>query len=304
MKLVFLTDFDGTVCKTFQSPPGGVGVIEAYELAIEAVFGSDGLALYHQQGGLGMRAPGETVSLLLEANACLSERACQWHEQGGWRLFDSLVPAGLGAPIDWENEPAKAATECLVIRKLDTLVGQIGARNQDGTVWPAVCAGFDAFWPWLHNWADANTIELVAGVVSSGHHAFIGEAFRVNGLLQPQLLVTNDHTRAQPGDQSRLNKPHPELFDLINEVWLSGNDDRDNLPAQHSMFCGDDERTDIGFAQNIGAVPFHFVPGAEWVTYCDGRLVFGDWRRLVLWLDRRTTQLQDGVPITDLAGAP
>lgn len=304
MKLVFLTDFDGTICKTFQSPPGGVGVIEVYELAIKAVFGPEGLALYHQQGGLSMRAPGETVSLLLEADARLSDRACQWYEQGGWMLFDSLVPEGLGSSIDWEHEPEKTAGECLVISKLDTLVAQIGTHNQDGTVWPALCAGFGTFWRWLHSWGEANAIDLVAGVVSSGHHAFISEAFRVNGLMQPQLLVTNDNTRAQPGDQSRLNKPHSELFGLINQVWLSEGDGRTSLQAQRSLFCGDDERTDIGFARNTGAVPFHFVPGADGVVYHDGCLVFGDWCRLVLWLERRTAQLQDGMPITDLAGAP
>jgi len=304
MKLVFLTDFDGTVAQTFQSPPGGVGVIEAYELAIESVFGSDGLALYHQQGGLAMRAPGETVSLLLAANARLSDRARQWHEKGGWKLFDSLVPEGLGATVDWENESSKAAAECLVVCKLNTLVRQIGTAV-DSTVWPALCAGFGTFWPWLHNWSEENGLGLVAGVITSGHHTFVEETFVLHTLLRPVLLVTNDHTRAQPWSrQSRLNKPHPELFDLVNQVWLSEGADRQPLPAERTMFAGDDDRSDIGLAKGIGALPLHFVPGTQWVTFCDDRVVFGDWRRLATWLERRTTRLQDGVPITDLAGAP
>jgi hypothetical protein len=48
--------FDGTVAETFERSPNGIGVHEAYNLAVEGLFGAKALKRYMASGGLRNRA--------------------------------------------------------------------------------------------------------------------------------------------------------------------------------------------------------------------------------------------------------
>ena len=58
-------DFDGTIAQTFEKSPKGIGVTEAYRLAISDIFGPEVLAIYDTQGGLKNSAPSELIHSLM-----------------------------------------------------------------------------------------------------------------------------------------------------------------------------------------------------------------------------------------------
>ena len=57
-------DFDGTIAATFEPSPNGMDVSIASKLAIGKKYGSRGLEVYDQIGGLGGREPGELIALM------------------------------------------------------------------------------------------------------------------------------------------------------------------------------------------------------------------------------------------------
>lgn len=63
-KHLVVTDFDGTLAKTFEDSPNGMNVHRSSELAIRDLFGVSGIQVYHDIGGLQNREPGELVRIV------------------------------------------------------------------------------------------------------------------------------------------------------------------------------------------------------------------------------------------------
>ena len=172
-------DFDGTVARTFERSPNGVGVNEAYEAAIKEFFGKSALTHYLETGGLMNRSPREVVIALQEA---------------GFQ------------PTDNTSE----LTNVLVNFKISCLLGEVGQRLTDGEIWPRLTPGFGRFWETLR----VKTL-MYTGILSSGHRAFIERTFEVHGLELPDVLVTDDELRALP---TPLSKPDPALLTEVDKA--------------------------------------------------------------------------------------
>lgn len=175
-KKILALDFDRTIADTFTSSPSGLGVNEAYAVAVESVFGKHGLNSYKHLGGLRNRSPREVVSEL---------------QQSGF--------------LACEN--ATALTNKLVGHKIDCLTNQIGQALPDGTLWPRLTEGFADFWRQVV----ANSSVFTA-ILSSGHRAFIIRTFQVHELALPDFIITDDELRILP---EPLSKPDPRLWGYL-----------------------------------------------------------------------------------------
>ena len=123
-------DFDGTIAQTFEKSPKGIGVTEAYRLAISDIFGPEVLAIYDTQGGLKNSAPSELIHSLMGegGNELLVRNAEQFFNTHKEELIN-LVPEGKGVPLEWTPaQQEKIMGELLVRQKLHYLMGEIGTQ--------------------------------------------------------------------------------------------------------------------------------------------------------------------------------
>jgi len=103
-----ILDFDGSLFNTFLPSPNGIGVKEAYEVAVSQCFGSKALSIYREKG-LQNRGPSEVVRWL-----------------NGGQLSVEL-------------------TKELVQIKLDCMMSEIGKIGKDGRIWPPIFPGVAEF---------------------------------------------------------------------------------------------------------------------------------------------------------------
>lgn len=111
LSYLLLSDFDGTMAKTFDPNPHNIGVHKAYEIALCQVFGERVLLIYHELGGLQNRDPESLVTVLLDNDPSL-------------RIAGRTI---------------KEMAEQLVQYKLEVLLQEIGP------MWPLPCDGFREF---------------------------------------------------------------------------------------------------------------------------------------------------------------
>lgn len=179
-------DFDGTVALTFEKSPGGIGVTEACELAIEQIFGAQGLDDYKKSGGLRNRAPVEVIQQL--------------------------------AP-DAHGEVLAALVERFIELKLEVLISEIGTRFDDGSMWPRPTEGYMEL---LQAIEEAQKYGVVIDhlILSSGHEGFIRRTYEKWGVRIPDYLLADETvSRLHRGDSPRPVKPAPELIVMAHEMW-------------------------------------------------------------------------------------
>ncbi|MCK4539547.1 hypothetical protein KAU09_00150 [Candidatus Parcubacteria bacterium] len=306
-------DFDGTVADTFQPSPNGVGVYEAYRLAVNNIFGQDGLKIYDQAGGLQNRAPEEIVSLVLAGNDQMIKQAEVCFDQKN-KTLRRLVPDGKGAPLKWINGDKnclqKTITEMLVLIKLSYLMDEIGTSFSDGAVWPRPCVGF---WDFIRAIEDLRmeNLDIQNAIISSGHDEFIKKTFAVWGFDPPRIMLTDDDMRGRnyPAEFQKRVKPSSYLFDIIQSSWIS-----DGILfseyARHieliydtrrrMMYFGDDLNKDGGLAMSAG-VPFGLFDPKQVHNYkhSNSFFAFGDWRDVARFFRRNDVKklLSEGQPI-------
>jgi len=203
-KTALVLDFDGTVANTFEPNPSGLGVSEAYEHAVQTLFGLDALGQYRFSGGLKNRSPREVVKGL---------------------QIQGFLSDGNTAQL----------TEDLVKLKIACLTSGIGKPLRDGAVWPRLTTGFATFWTQVRT----NSSTFTA-ILSSGHQAFITKTFEVQGLTLPDLMVTDDELRVLP---EPLSKPDPRLWQymvervggpLPNPIYIGDDQGKDGGLARNS----------------------------------------------------------------------
>ncbi len=217
-------DFDGTVARTFEESPNGVGVYEAYEIAIDEVFGAEALELYMKNGGLRNRAPAEVVQ--------------------------ELAPGA-------DYEELEQLTARFVHAKLDILLGEIGSRFPDGEVWPRPMPGYLDLREQVESArAEGQLIDDL--MLTSAHEPFIFKTYEAWGVNRPTHVLAEDTVRRLDLGLplQRLIKPSPLLMDLARSMWRqsydldSGDESDDEL--KRMVYIGDDPVKDGELARQSG----------------------------------------------------
>ena len=268
------SDYDMTQFDTFDPPPGGVGVNEAYAMAIGKVLGPN--ALYHyQETGHNNRTPAEIVqSLLGSADGHFLEKLLIRHEDGAStaELVDYSEhfshPHITQGWIDSSDEFLKIFTDIVVATKLAPMLRQIGQKLDDDSFWPRPIEGFLEFARTAKQVRE-DGIPLNTAVVSAGHTPFIKRTYALYDLESPDIFVTDELVRdIAPGyPAERRAKPAPLPIALTKRGWLelyniSPSTLRDptiidSINAR-IKYIGDSKEKDGGLAQ-IGHVDFIWI---------------------------------------------
>lgn len=256
--LVF--DFDETIAQTFQKSPGGIGVREAYSLAIGDVFGEKALSDHEFKN----QTPTEIVNSILSSTGSHQyiDQAKVFFESNLSRL-QAQVPPGKGFPLVWSDDhPEQIATELVVRQKLAYLLSQVGSRFADETIWPMPTPGFIELWRNI-NFNEEFSSVVKTAVISSGHDLFIRNFFDLWSLPEPNILVTEDDVRGRkyPKELDRRAKPGLLQFALVHQQWMAlegmGNFNLQEASEARSrmIYFGDDLRKD-GLLAEGARVPF------------------------------------------------
>ena len=238
-KLFILTNFDGTTFNTFEPAPSGIGVHEAYELAIKDLFGDKGFKIYQiKLKGLQNREPGQ--------------------------LFD-LLTNELGLGIDDVSSrfgSRKKGIMAFVDTKLSYMLDDISPD------WPKPYPGVVDFFKAI----EGGKLPVIFGVASSGHREFIKKVYEVNGLKPPEIMITSDEINALVEPRRPLYRPHSYQIAVLHSQilrLLRGDGyfvaeqkrflDRGDGVKDHMIFIGDHPEIDAGVAERA-RIPFGFVP--------------------------------------------
>lgn len=259
MKLI-IADFDGTLANTFEVSPNGIGIHEAYNTAIQDIFGRTGIGIYAEIGGLQNRSPGELIVDILSVaknKSLLIDNAHMFFRNRNGNLLD-LVPEGKGAELIWDNsQPETVISEMLVLRKLEILIAEVGEE------WPRPFNGVLPFFKRCY--------EEMAKVVllTSGHELFVKKVFSCWGIDVPGM-ITDDDLR---GKIPYLSKPNPALIKLALEQSSGGD------PV---CYIGDDPIKDGQLAQNSGLPFLWFNPSKEKPAsgFPENTVEFDNWTEL------------------------
>jgi len=202
-QFLLVCDFDGTIADTFTPSPNGFGVHEAYEYAIEQIFGKNGLSAYRELGGLQNMAPSEVVNNLFDTgnSSKLISKAYAYFVKNR-QILKNLVPEGKGYPMEWSGKihdpgwnPEYMLTEILVRTKMSLMMGDVGKQLKSGKTWPQPCLGINKFFQILTEINKENKIHLELAILSSGHDLFIMDTFKSWGIDCPKIMVTDDDMR-------------------------------------------------------------------------------------------------------------
>ena len=246
---LFLSDFDGTVLNTFEQSPSGYGVHEAYQKAIQDIFGEKALKIFSKIG-LKNRTPGEVVKHILGTGNAreILEFTRLYFQKDEIYKFENLVPDGKGVKLSWNEEnPYPLLAELLVRVKLFYLMKNIGSKMQGGGRWPRIYPGVSLFLKTLRSYSDF-------GIVSSGHDIFIQKCFDLYEIEHPKVMITDDDVRGlNIKDLSKISKPSPYLIHLALKKWgLTEN------PFDSVVYTGDDIEKDGIMAKRAGVPFIHF----------------------------------------------
>lgn len=259
MKLMII-DFDGNAANTFTASPNGIGVKEAYEIAIHNIFGDTGERLYRKIGSLQNRAPSELVADLFSAakdSQELINHGKVFHENQNGNL-SRFVPEGKGAGLTWnDSQPETTLAEMLVLRKLELLTAEIGPE------WPKPFEGVLSFL----KQCEEKGIKVI--ILSSGHELFIKKVFQLWGVKAPEM-ITDDDLR---GKTPYLSKPNPALIEFVLKKAPK---------CTPIYYLGDDPIKDGQLAINAG-IPFGwFNPSREKssVALPENTIEFQNWKEL------------------------
>jgi len=217
------TDFDGTVAQTFEKSPSGIGVHEAYDQAIDEVFGPDAVDRYHAGGGLNNRSVIEVVK--------------------------DLSPESIGFDIN-------LLVNKLTDSKLAILMGEIGTRFDDGTIWPRPTNGYLVLLEELQNAKNGGS-QIDSLILSSGHEAFIRLVYEKWSVAQPDYVVAQE--RLAYLGLGKESKPSRKVMDAALETWAE--DYETNVYSSdvknRVLYVGDDDEKDGNMARDSGIEFFH-----------------------------------------------
>lgn len=208
-EIALVSDFDGTIANTFETPVDGFDVNGAYELAIKDTLSEEIAQKFVDNGGHHHMTPSEIISTLLPTESI--ERIATISRQ-------------------------------VVGKKLEILLGQIGAKLSDGARWPRPVDGF------MQTWKVADEQQTPRAVVSAGHTEFIRKWFDVFNTPFNGVVVTDETVEAMHRGMLALEraKPNPIMMDIARAGM------RYDVGAP-LVYAGDDNNKDRLFAENSGA---------------------------------------------------
>ncbi|MDO8529325.1 MAG: hypothetical protein Q7S18_01515 [bacterium] len=298
-KYLLATDFDGTLAKTFEKSPNGIGINEAYRYAVEILFGSEGLAIYKSQGELRNRSPGEVAIEIARINPSLICFAKEVYEKKN-AFLKSL---GNGHSLVWNERHENVLTEMLVRFKLSILLDEVGKH------WPKPCLGVLGFFETLKN--ISQSINIKSAILSSGHREFIKKTLAAWNVPLPDIImITDDEIRHRkyPTDVLKRVKPSIFPFALLHYEWLKNirNGIQISELAQETrqkiVYFGDDPEKDGKLANNVG-VPFGwFNPAGKTYSgnFGKGSFSFGDWREVAEFITSKSRLFSAGMPCAEI----
>jgi len=182
------------------------------------MFGSACLHEYIRQGGLKNRAPVEVVQSLAPDAAC-SEVV---------ELTDEFIQ-----------------------RKLAILLGEVGARFPDGTVWPRPVPGYLEFLEQVKAAAQEEGLPIDTHLLSSGHEPFIDKVLREWGVAVDEVIAEETIRQHDP---TMPVKPSPKLMTISRNLWRVGYGVSEEQPDElgRILYAGDDPEKDGKLAANSG----------------------------------------------------
>jgi|GEM_PF-5863667 hypothetical protein len=258
---VVASDFDGTIAKTFEPSPKGIGVETCYAMGLRDMFGS--ATLLQDIGGLQNRAPRQVIAAVLKLDPNFGSRGEQYYQRHRDELR-SFMPANrrhgkLGVDL------ASNLTETLVRVRLKYLLSEI---SED---WPKPYDGALDFFDSLDRRKRAGAI------ITSGHTTFIEKTFRTWKVNRPKFMVTDDDMRATGFPPEMACKPNRVLMDVLQMTASFAGFD-----ANIIAYVGDCQVKDRGFAWNSDVRFGWFNPAKTDAPQGFGRneFQFHDWNDL------------------------
>lgn len=227
------SDWDGTLADTFEKSPNGVGVEPCYRMALRDMFGSN--ALLDDIGGLQNRASAEVIAAVLELDAPLARRGCQYAEKQADDL-KHLVPPGKGI-ADGANI-ADVLTETLVRVRLRYLLPEIDGR------WPKPYEGVLEFLETLERQGKC------IAIITAGHDMFVQKTFHVWGVKCPKFIVTDDDLRSLKVPHKDKYKPSGYLWQVLDQRIRAVSGLPEHVPRKARLYVGDCPQRDRGLAWN------------------------------------------------------
>lgn len=288
---LIIIDFDNTIAKTMELSPNNMGVLQAYEFAIESVLGSEGLKAYGRICGLQNRAPVELAVALLKNGdrETLIQNAKDFFEKKAPSL-KKFIPAEktISFARDADSGAETVVSEMIVLRKLSCCMDEIGTKFGDGRVWPEPCEGIADFFRTISYINRKDGIQIRLAILSSGHAPFIKKTFKVWGQTCPEILVTDDDVRMLAIEPEKKVKPSKFLFDIVFLDWTRKLEWKGaiNKHRQNIMYIGDDKIKDGKLAENVGVLFGWFNPNGERNENLNG-FSFGSWTAIAKFLRRQ-----------------
>lgn len=227
-------DFDGTVARTSDPSPHNVTVASAYDTAIDQVFGSQALARYHANGGLGNRAPIEVVRQLAP-DATASEQTALLAQLDGTKLavlLDEITPQ-----------------------------------------WPQPTPGYLEFAQRLQSGRERG-YRATDAIISSGHEPFIAKTYDVWGVQKPTILLAQGAISAMAAAENLTLpvKPSVAIMRFAHTAWRAqyGLEPTAQIPADEATrmsYTGDDSIKDGEMAIQSGVAFFLLNPADSQPTW-------------------------------------
>lgn len=259
---LLLSDFDGTMARTFDPSPNRIGVHEAYENALCQVFGRGVLPAFERIGKLRNRDHASLIAALLD--------------------FD---------PSLCDGRSAEELCDELVSYKLKILLKEIGSE------WPRACEGFREFCAALSPLIHERTLEL--GIISSGHQRFIQATFEMWGIECPSIMVTSEtvNSYSHLPLKDRV-KPAPFPFWLAIQRWR-GDASRIIYCGDHGD--DGDFAANLGlpfarFRNGSSAEEENFYPH----RFPRGSFQFSDWRKVAEFIQTHAGDFRRGLPCAEI----
>ncbi len=255
-------DFDGTAAKTFVPSPNGRNVETGYRYGLEQLFGS--ATLLDEIGGLGNRSAAEVIAAVVHNDSAR-------HRLGVARarpLMRELQHVSCTSYRGSKLHGRELLVETLVLLKLSHLLSEIGPE------WPLPYLGVRQYL------ASLKQRGVETAIISSGHEVFIRKTFAQWGTPCPRFMITDDDVRRMCGDDPRLTKPNPFMFDLLK--LRVGGVTGAHGPERIVHYLGDCPIKDRGLAKNAGVRfgwfnPEHKPPPDD---FGDNEFEFHSWSAL------------------------
>ncbi len=247
-KKLVLASFSQTIAKTHIKNLRNFNIDDAYDNAIQTIFGYEGLQKYLEYGGLQNRSPAEVIISLVPYSSI-------WDNAKLYLDINNIS-------IPKNKDIVHTLIKQLIKININSLADNIGALCPQTELWPPLYPNVNMFLSHLSN------KQVDFGIISSGHEVFIRKVFEYYGMDQPLFCVTPDDKFELYGmDWKSKTKPSTYLIASAMQKWIASWSDDFKQRVQESgqdcmeyachnaVYIGDDLKLD-GYMANNAGIPF------------------------------------------------